>query len=390
MAYLHVVSPENVIIVLFYVITVGGSILVGLNTSWSSSRPSARLGRGVVFTLLSLCVFEVCSLIALRVNYGHLLYDERVNPNAWIFEEHPYMVALPQGSKRYRVDGIEITHNSLGFRGREFPAKGVKKRVVAIGGSTTYCVDVADKDTWPHQLEGSLGDSYEVLNLGVAGHGTAEHLYMMGSIASRLQPDVVVLQVGLNDLHCMHAPTISPVLNKCHSDLYANSVGQCFVAKLPRLATVRALVSILQNIGLAPKCPPDPLPGRKHSDLDPRVVEAFKAQVTALVSIARGMGAQVILVPQVGFKAASVRQGEYQWWTPYLDQSALWSLMTGMNRELQGVSQQLKVPYVDEVTQITWDDSLFVDASHLTGEGNRKLADLISAVVRTHKNATGD
>ncbi len=375
-------TPQDFIIVLFYLATVGGSIFVGLNTSWTSSRLSSRVGRGIVVIFLSLFVFEVCSLVALRVNYGYLVYGERANTNAWIFEEHPFMVALPQGSKRYSVNGIEISHNSLGFRGAEFPAKGVKKRVITIGGSTTYCVEVADKDTWPRQLENTLGDSYEVLNLGVAGHGTAEHLYMMGSIASRLQPDVIVLQIGLNDLHCMHAPTISLGLNKCHSDLYANSVGQCFVAKLPRLASVRALVSILQNIGLAPQCPSDPVPGQKFSELDPRVVDAFRAQVTALVSMGRGMGAQVILVPQVGFNADLLRQGEYQWWTPYLDQRALGSLMTEMNKELQGVSQALKAPYVDEVTHVAWGESLFVDTSHLTGEGNEKLAGMIGTVVR--------
>jgi hypothetical protein len=99
--------------------------------------------------------------------------------------------------------------------------------------------------------------------------------------------------------------------------------------------------------------------------------------------MAQGMHARVILVPQVGFKAEALRAGEYQWWTPYLEQGALAGLMKAMNQEVQGVSNALKVSYADEVDTIVWDDSLFVDASHLTGEGNKKLAGVIGEVVRS-------
>ncbi len=377
MANLRFVTPQHLTIIFFYVVCSLGGVLVALNTSWSSTAVRARIGRGVVFALMGVLLFEVSSLIALRFNYGHWLYGERVNPNAWIFEEHPYVVALPIGNKSYSVNGIEIHHNSLGFRGAEFQNKGTKKRVVAIGGSTTYCVDVSDKDTWPAQLESLLGSEYEVLNLGMAGHSTAEHLYLLGSLVPRLEPDVIVMQIGLNDLHCMHSPDISPVLNKCHSTLFANSVGECFVNKLPLLASVRAIVSMMQNVGLAPRCPQDPVGGRNIKDLDPRVVEAFNAQATSLVSIGKGMGAEVILVPQVGLKAGDIANGGYRWWTPYLDQGSLNSFVTSFNQELRRVADATQVSYVDSVNTTSWGDELFIDLSHLSGPGNLKLAQLI-------------
>ena len=114
-----------------------GAVMVGRNTLWRSNSLRSRLGRGVVFAFLGCLVFEVSSLIALRLNYGYLIYDEYRNPNAWIFEKHPYVIALPIGEKKYRVNGVEISHNSLGFRGAEFQNKGTKTRVVTIGGSTT-------------------------------------------------------------------------------------------------------------------------------------------------------------------------------------------------------------------------------------------------------------
>jgi lysophospholipase L1-like esterase len=335
------------------------------------------MGRGVVFALIGALLFEVSSLVALRVNYGQWLYSERANPNAWIFEEHPYVVALPIGNKSYSVNGVEIHHNSLGFRGPEFQNKGAKKRIVTIGGSTTYCVDVSDKDTWPYRLETLLGNDYEVLNLGMPGHSTAEHLYLLGSLVPRLEPDIIIMQIGLNDLHCMHSPDISPVLNRCHSTLLANSVGQCFVNKLPRLASVRAVVSTMQNVGFAPRCPPDPSSGIKIRDLDPRVVDAFNAQATSLVSIGKGMGAKVILVPQVGLKPGEIANGGYRWWTPYLDQEALNSFVASFNKELKRIAEATQVSYVDSVITTPWGEELFIDLSHLTGEGNLQLAKLV-------------
>lgn len=375
-------APQYLVVIFFYAVCVIGAVLVGINTSWRSASVRSRVGRGVVFTFVGLLAFEVSSLVALRVNYGYLIYDETLNPNAWIFEEHPYVVALPIGGRKYTVQGLEIEHNSLGFRGAEFTNKGTKKRVVTIGGSTTYCVDVSNSDTWPARLEKLLGDGYEVLNLGIPAHSTAEHLYLLGSLVPRLEPDIIIMQVGLNDMHCMHSPDISPVLNKCHTTLFSNSVGQCFVTKLPRLASVRAVVSMMQNIGFAPKCPKDPVTRIEIKDLDPRVVDAFNAQTTSLVSIGKGMNAKVILVPQVGFSAAELASGGYRWWTPYLDQASLGNLLKAFNDELRRVAQATGVSYVESVNYTSWGDDLFVDASHLSGEGNQKLASLISESVK--------
>lgn len=376
-------QAETFIIPLFYVVTIGGAVLAALATTWSSARLRSRVGRAIVFTFLALVTLEVCSLVALRVNYGSWLYGEKVNHNAWIFKDHPYLIAMPVGDKSYSVKNVTITHNSLGFRGQEFAPKGNKKRIVAIGGSTTYGVDVSDTETWPHQLERQLGDGYEVLNLGLPGHSTAEHLYTMGAIASRLNPDVVVLHVGHNDMHCMHDAKNTPFLNKCHSDLMVTSSGRCFVSKLPRLAWIRSLVSILQNTGLAPRCPQPSLINGAFADVDPEVMQSYRAQVGSLIAMAKGMGAYVVLVPQVGFRASSMVAGDYGWWTPNLEQKSLGRLLTAFNDELASLAQTHTVSFVSKVSESTWGDPLFIDASHLTGEGNKRLATLIGEELRT-------
>ena len=223
------------------------------------------------------------------------------------------MVALMLGNKRYSFEDhdrpITLSHNSLGFRGDEFLPKSSGTRVVAIGGSTTYGVDVSDDSTWPALLQEQVGSRYQVLNLGVEGHGTAQYLYMIGAVASRLEPDVVILLIGLNDMHCMHSPEISPLVNRCHSVLLYISTGQCFVSRIPRLAMIHAFVSTTQTIGLAPRCPNIAKGRDDFSVIDERVIEDFKARTKALLSPALGMGLRFSLCHRLAFTKGSLLKG---------------------------------------------------------------------------------
>jgi len=370
-------------IVAFYVVAAGAPALLAINVPLKSPRPLHRVLIALALFLASLAVLEVCSLIALRVNTGMWLYREPVNPNSWLFDSHPNLVALPSPNKRHVMGQSTATHNSLGFRGDEFPAKSEKIRVVTVGGSTTYCVGVSDQDTWPAQLGKLLGTGYEVLNLGVPGHATTEHLVMLGTVVPRFSPDVVVFHVGLNDMHCMHDVKNSELVNRCHGDLLYNSLGQCFVNRMPRLAILRAGVTILQNVGLAGRCPaPSPLINTAQT-VDPLVMAAFRENVRQLAAMTRELGAIPVFVPQVGFNESLVAKGEYRWWTPNLDQSKLEALLNDFAGALREIAQTRGAPYVEDVEAFSWNDDLFVDSSHLNAEGNRKLAKLVASKITT-------
>jgi hypothetical protein len=138
----------------------------------------------------------------------------------------------------------------------------------------------------------------------------------------------------------------------------------------------------MQNGGLAPRCP-NLTPGRSDfSTIDTRVLEDFAARTASLISVAKGFGARVLVVPQVGFSNAELVKGMYRWWTPYLDQGSLPVLMRAFNRELRAVAERMKVSYVDSVDSATWSDDLFVDVSHLNAQGNERLAKLLVLEIR--------
>ena len=99
--------------------------------------------------------------------------------------------------------------DSLGLRGRPVPvAKSPGRlRILADGGSTTFDATVtADDSTWPAQLQRLLDarrgpGAVEVLNAGVPGYAVIDNFIRLQSELYRLEPDVILLLPGHNDLY---------------------------------------------------------------------------------------------------------------------------------------------------------------------------------------------
>ena len=96
-------------------------------------------------------------------------------------------------------------HNSLGFKGKDITvAKDPsKKRIVVIGASTTYGMYVQSQETYAGRLEALLnesGDNVEVINAGVPGYVSTEVLLNLQLRVLPLQPDLIILYEGRNDL----------------------------------------------------------------------------------------------------------------------------------------------------------------------------------------------
>ncbi len=95
--------------------------------------------------------------------------------------------------------------NDHGFRGREpviEPRPPGALRIIAYGGSTTFCYNLADGDAWPARLEARLRRDHprhQVLNAGAI-------LWSLGHAYARarqdlplLEPDHVILYSGINE-----------------------------------------------------------------------------------------------------------------------------------------------------------------------------------------------
>jgi lysophospholipase L1-like esterase len=101
------------------------------------------------------------------------------------------------------IDGIDYGINSYGFRDKPYrPTKSHGKRVICVGDSLTYGWLVPLKDTYHKQLErlwNAENRDVEVLGMGVVGYNAVQMYYLVRDKVLRLNPDLVLLQIGPND-----------------------------------------------------------------------------------------------------------------------------------------------------------------------------------------------
>jgi hypothetical protein len=121
------------------------------------------------------------------------------------FAPHPYLgfalnpLALYGGVRQYNA--AYLIRRSEAIRARQ----DVDLRVLVLGGSTTFGAGVArEEDTWVKLLEdhlrARLGPRTDVINGGVSGYNIVENMLHYLLLLQKLEPDLVVLVTGVNDV----------------------------------------------------------------------------------------------------------------------------------------------------------------------------------------------
>jgi lysophospholipase L1-like esterase len=166
----------------------------------------------ILAIVFSLAVAEVSLRTAQAIGLMPNLFDMlgRAKPpldrldGPGMYYAHPHSAyALKPNYRRGNFEKI----NSLGFRGEEITLKkppGVY-RIVAIGGSTTFGVYLPHNETYPYFLQRKLREDFntptiEVVNAGLTGSTTAESLHRLFTQVLPIQPDMVIIYHGYNDL----------------------------------------------------------------------------------------------------------------------------------------------------------------------------------------------
>ena len=105
------------------------------------------------------------------------------------------------------VEGVShIRVSRFGVRGRLFGDDRAEYRILAVGGSATFCRALDDTEVWTHLLEMDLGRTMDgreawVGNVGRAGSTSRDHvLHVKYLLRQYPRVDVVVSLVGVNDL----------------------------------------------------------------------------------------------------------------------------------------------------------------------------------------------
>lgn len=203
--------------------------LIAMTAGW---RPSLRLDRIVFYSAVGLTAALVLSaaLPAGRRFFGrkwpHLLLAVLTAAAGWTAAEiivgarqrridaatyhrrPPGFTHVNEPNPKY-VPGISgpsrYTINSAGVRGPEFPPREEVYRILCVGGSTTECHFLDDRETWTHQIGEYLNRTagprrFWSGSVGRDGYATVEHLRFVQCTDLTDQVDCLVFLVGVNDV----------------------------------------------------------------------------------------------------------------------------------------------------------------------------------------------
>lgn len=290
----------------------------------------------------------------------------------------------------------ENRHNEDGFRGAdlEHPKPDHVRRLVCLGGSTTYSGGVEDwKASYPYLLQralhtGTEEDSIEVINAGVPGYSSLETLLNFQLRVLELKPDVIVICHGINDLHTRFVYPPSAYRSD-QGGTWAGPARFLRAGLLDRSALLRwvgvrtgLLPPVRSVVDISPLSPtfvgnefsrqteagiyPDGL----FSEVSAEQVLAgnpphfLRRNLESLLAAARFHGVTPVLVT---FPVNEQAEGA----PAYLRTAAFRTGMLEHNSLVREIARREGVLLVDLAAVFPDDPSLFTDGVHFTAEGNR-------------------
>lgn len=249
-------------------------------------------------------------------------------------------------------------------------------RVVCVGDSVTFgyriplvfpdAPDVYDHDEvpYPGKIEKALRTRFpdheiEVINLSVPGYTTHQGLLFLKGTIGWLEPDVVVICFGFND-----------VARKLSPDSVVMSRGPIDTALRTLMASSQTLLHVWKWWNSRPRTAPSP-----SQEPGPRVPQAAYVQnVEQMIALARQYGATVLVVGPV-YRDPETNPPEA-------------SLIAGHRAALRRRMGELGVPYlqIDELTEAGHPANapLFGEVIHPSSLGQELMAKRIEEALTAH------
>lgn len=164
-----------------------------------------KLGGNILLSIISILVFFCGAELLARLQYTPQKYE---HSKTFIYDKEKVFGLKKNHTGNYKES--EYTTNSFGYRGKEISVKKPRntKRILMVGDSVTFGDGVSNEETFSYLLEQSLNEYFsgndeettvEVINTGVPGNSTYQEYYDLKR-ALKFDPDLIILQVTLNDI----------------------------------------------------------------------------------------------------------------------------------------------------------------------------------------------
>lgn len=410
--------PER-ILVLLAVLTLGVGLAAAVvfllaRTGFSLGAPrglSWDTPRGWMFIYLaSLLVGALClarwprvaaifvSLAAIEMGLGFgsaALYELRLTPSAILFPNnynrpiygwHPLLQTRPEPTPAGKGGAAKVFINSEHRRGPELSADYLKKRTVValFGGSTTLDFAVDDGASWPEVLEKLLGpNQYTVINHGVAGYTTAEHLIQTAFYQDAFDtpPQCAVYYIGWNDLSVSNADGLDGgYTNHMRNQLdafMARRLDHPNISISPSLMLLsRLAMQALDTVRSAPET------GTVSAEPDPRLDKFYLNNVRSISAINRLRGVKSIWVGQV-MNEAELKGTRVRGWSKFIRDEDTLRLIQRLNGLVEQEAARLGDSYVNiSSSDFTASDFWPGDEGHFTPAGSKRFATLLAPAVK--------
>ena len=265
--------------------------------------------------------------------------------------------------------------NADGFKGPELDNSHSRRRILALGDSTTFGIGSHD---YPRRLEDNLnqrGGSFEVINGGVEGYSPSNVLYEIKRYKA-LKPEIVTLYIGWNSLF-----SSSPWKDAWENRLRvvwlfksANTISQVFAGGRKAYA-LKMYKRVLKPIPNSPEV---------------KALETYRPlsmdKIEKIVDELESAGSRVVLITLPGLFMSSVKPtpkalkiGHLPYFTenPYV----LAKLTERFNIALRGLADRRGLGLIDlekwSVQALRPREAFFSDSVHLTANG----LDMIGAFI---------
>lgn len=325
-----------------------------------------------------------------QANKRHANYVNRFSNR---FSFHPMLAGRP--TPGFSTDSYN--HTADATRETTAPADPLAPIVVAVGGSTTYD-GAGDRRTWPSLLAERA--NLRVINMGVLGYSTAEHVVQTAFWVPQSQPRCAIYYVGWNDLRSVGITNLQPDYGGFHLERQGMMLGvypHSFKYYRPSILEYSAIIAAYTNwqrhnldrflSSTFPWWRDTAEAGTVTDAADPKALHFFTRNMQTIIALNRMHGTRTVLIPQVMWlddpADNSLAQPATRPWTPFLATTAKRQVLAAYHNALASLAAP-DVLYLDAVLSADWEAGHFIDEGHFTPDGSGLFADTIAASVVSH------
>jgi lysophospholipase L1-like esterase len=369
------------------------------------AKPALAIGTSLLCLLVA--EFALRRIAPVQDPYAELKVP-RPEVNQYIKSEHPKnlrVVVDPEAGLPGMKGPNVFTTNNMGFRGDDLtiPKPANEFRVFMVGGSTTECVYLDDSNAITRVLQNELNKqppnnlTVKVYNAGKSGDATDDHVSMIVHRIVQLQPDLIIVFAGINDLTRSindydYLHYVQPVpLDRFRYLKYSLTESQ-IARRIYYLfnRNPQNFSQLFQEIHLTSNyqekvrvCNSLPL-----SNARPRVnVGAFAYNLRTIAGVASAQGIKLVLMTQQttwsGPENANLK--EWQWILcrsgakyreDYLNEA-----LTALNDQTRQVAREFSIPVYDLAGTMPKSRDFFYDDVHFNDRGAHEAAVGLAAVI---------